>query len=83
MHSSTRPRQNAQALQEVVTYTIMKTARKASAVAGRSKALPDHDPVSPVRSRLPELEKRHEDLLSRINSIETRYKDLFGTSERL
>lgn len=84
MHSSTRPRQNVQALQEVVTYGILKTAKKATATAARRRASASQDePLSPVRSRLPDLEKRHEDLLSRISDLENRYTDLFGSTKHL
>lgn len=82
-YSSTRPRQNVQALQEVVTYGILKTAKKATAKATRRHALAAEDPLSPVRSRLPELERRHEDLLSRIQDLESRYNDLFSTAKHL
>jgi len=80
LHSGTRPRQNARALQEVVTYTILRTARKASASSSRKVAPPVEEAPSPVRSKLPELEKRHEDLLARITKIETKYKSLLESS---
>jgi hypothetical protein len=83
MHTGIRPRENARALQEIVTYTILRTARKASAVPFRKQVLPVAEPVSPVRSRLPELEKRHEDLLARISNIETKYKTLLDSPQRL
>lgn len=80
LYSSTRPRENIRALQEVATYTVLRTARKSSAVQTHRQPNPVEGPVSPLNSRLPELEQRHEDLLARISSIETRYKHLFRDS---
>lgn len=82
VNTGIRPRENARALQEIVTYTILRTARKASAQPARKPAPPVAEPVSPVRSRLPELAKRHEDLLARISNIETKYKTLLDSSQR-
>lgn len=73
--SGMRSRENIRALQEVATYTILRTARKAS--AGPRKVPPHIDEfIPPIRSRFSQLERRHEKLLASISNIESRYKNL-------
>lgn len=75
-YQSARPRENIRALQEVATYTVLRTARKATSVQPRRSPEQIDEPMSPLNLRLTELETRHEDLLARISNIETRYKNL-------
>lgn len=82
-HTGTRGRQKVQALQEVVTYGILKTAKKASAKKAGRNARDRDAQMSPLQSRLPDLEKRHDDLLSRISDLESRYHGLLSNAERM
>lgn len=71
--SSTKRRQNVEGLKEIVTYGILKTAKKASAATVKRQQRDE-----PSKRELNDLEARQRRLLNNIDAIDKRYQELLN-----
>lgn len=76
--STTKRRQNLEGLKEIVTYGILKTAKKAGAATVRRQ-----QQRQARVDQFDELESRQKELVHSIGSIEQRYKDLLDRATAL